>query len=152
MKNLLVNFLNLYQDKNLLDPIVRQRYFHEFMFSIKIKSYMSKLIAHFSYDLEKKLRNIDDNEIFIGDDSLLNHHIENISFEEDIYDLLACDNWKTTLDKLSTPSKKILKLKYTKNLSNNDISIILNTSPQNVSNIHLRTLKYLRSHLKGCYL
>lgn len=132
MKNLLVNFLNLYQDKNLLDPIVRQRYFHEFMFSIKIKSYMSKLIAHFSYDLEKKLRNI--------------------SFEEDIYDLLACDNWKTTLDKLSTPSKKILKLKYTKNLSNNDISIILNTSPQNVSNIHLRTLKYLRSHLKGCYL
>lgn len=132
MKNLLVNFLNLYQDKNLLDPIVRQRYFHEFMFSIKIKSYMSKLIAHFSYDLEKKLRNI--------------------SFEEDIYDLLACDNWKNTLDKLSTPSKKILKLKYTKNLSNNDISIILNTSPQNVSNIHLRTLKYLRSHLKGCYL
>lgn len=152
MKNILINFLTLYQDKNLLDPIVRQHYFHEFMFSIKIKSYMSKLITHFSYDLEKKLKSIDDNEIFIGDDFLLNNHIENSYFEEDIYDFLACDNWKNTLDKLSIQSKKILELKYKENLSNNDISIILNTSPQNVSNIHLRTLKYLRTHLKGCYL
>lgn len=152
MNNLLINFLTLYQDKDLLDPIVRQHYFNEFIFSIKIKSYMSKLIIHFSYDLEKKIKKIDEKEVFIDDNLLHSYQTEKTSFEKDIYHLLACDNWKNILDKLSISATKILKLKYLNNLSNKDISIILDTSQQNVSNIHLRTLKYLKSNLKGCYL
>lgn len=124
---------------------------------LKIK-YVSNLIHFFSMDYDKKRRKDNEKVLLIldktsrNDDRTLikdliqdNNQVQH-SYESNLLENIESVTLVGALKKLTDRQLKILDMIYHKQLPIKEISEILNTTPQNISNLHRKALKKL-SHL-----
>ncbi|PDY77412.1 sigma-70 family RNA polymerase sigma factor [Bacillus cereus] len=135
--------------------------FKSFFKRVRKIKYFNNLIHFLSIDFDKKVRKnnerlsltldkpmIDETTTTIKDNfpdptAYLNF-VSNPSLLDDIEN----NKLYQSLENLTEKQLQIIELLYAKNLTNNEAAYYLNTSPQNVTNIHKKALNKLRSILK----
>jgi RNA polymerase sigma factor (sigma-70 family) len=123
--------------------------------------YYSNLIKFFSIDYDKKVRRL--NKRFLltldqpsgnDDQSTLKDLVADEQSQEplmnhvSLHSLIENEKLHEALDVLTDKQVLILELIYVKDLSNVEVAKIINSSPQNVSNIHKKALKKLRQAIQ----
>lgn len=124
----------------------------------KIK-YVSSLIYFFSLDFDKKRRKLQKHTLLILDKGLSEEggttaieQIEDTSHEKELdyivgkglLDHIEDEQLLKSLQKLTVRQLQILEMIYVKELSIKEIAQTLQTTPQNISNLHRKALNKLR--------
>lgn len=154
--------------KAILDPTQKNKDTVEELFKshyekIRLNTYFKNLIRYYAIDFDKKIRKIRNRFVLILDKSLGKDHselpvlrefIENEvespqSNHKRLYDEIGNELLYKALDVLTESQYKILDLIYVKNLSKSEIANLLNTTPQNISNIHKNAIKKLKKRMEG---
>lgn len=166
---LMLNFLKERNNFELLKECIskpteeKRRYlnkkFEKYYENVRLTAYFHKLIKNFSIDFDKKSRKlnqrfllaIDDDYELINKNQDTEKHFEAIKLvgpsrkiKDEIEDLTLIK----ALDELTKTQYKVLELIYVEDLTNIEVAEILNSSPQNISNLHRKALKKLRISLE----
>ncbi len=137
--------------------------FKEHYNRVKLISYISKLIHFFSIDFDKKINKINRNYLLTLDQSVSSDNenetvAKGLIISKDLYsyesaygstlkDHIENDKLLLALEELTPNQLDILELIYLNNFPIKDIALLLDTSPQNVSNQHRKALKKLKGQL-----
>ncbi|MEY9980603.1 sigma-70 family RNA polymerase sigma factor [Lysinibacillus sp. RC79] len=131
---------------------------------IRINSYFKNLIRFYSIDFDKRIRKINNrfvlsldrkigkddskSETFkelIEDESEINFGTEDTTLRDEISNELLYQ----ALEILTESQYRILDLIYVKNLTRTEIAKLMNSSPQNISNIHQKAVAKLKDRIRG---
>lgn len=143
-------------NKNRVDVAFSEHYTR-----VKKIKYVSSLIHFFSIDYDKKKRTQRRRNLLILDKGLSNENevtrkelIEddtqhtNTSFNS-LEEQVENEHLENALKKLTRKQVEILEMMYLKNLTCKEISEIIQTTPQNVSNQHRKALRRLNYLIKS---
>ncbi|WP_285399310.1 sigma-70 family RNA polymerase sigma factor [Lysinibacillus sp. fls2-241-R2A-57] len=169
IKSFLSDAKNLYLvQKAILNPtdsnkkLVDESFQAHYINIRKIK-YVSNLIHFFSLDFDKKRRRLQNRSLLILDKGLSEEGgttakelIEDESNEKELNNIVGdglLDNIEDeqllkSLQKLTVKQLQILELIYVKDLSTKEIAQTLQTTPQNISNLHRKALNKLNNTLR----
>lgn len=172
LKNPIIkNFLRKEKNLNLLMKAVLHpskynkeavdKAFRSYYLKVKKIKYVSNLIYFFSIDFDKKQRKHQNNQSLILDKNITNEaettfkelipdkkqSTDNI-FGSSLIDHIEDKRLAKALKKLTEKQLQVLELIYLKNVSLKEISFILDSTPQNVSNQHRKALIKLYDLLK----
>lgn len=126
---------------------------------VRNTKYISNLIHFFSIDFDKRQRKQHEKDLLILDKNISsdsatiikeiipNYSQNNIPFENNLLDNVENENLIKSLKKLSDKQLIILDMIYLKRLPLKEISTMLQTTPQNISNHHRKSLKKLNQLL-----
>jgi RNA polymerase sigma factor (sigma-70 family) len=137
--------------------------FKEHYNRVKLITYISKLIHFFSIDYDKKANRINRKYLLTLDQSISSENDNEtvakdlikadylLSFESaygsTLKDHIENDKLLFALEELTPNQLEILELIYLHHLPIKDIALLLDTSPQNVSNQHRKALNKLKNQL-----
>jgi len=131
--------------------------------NVKKTKYVSNLIYFFSLDYDKKRRRLQNRSLLILDKGLSEkdgktaiERIEDASNEteldnivgEGLMDNIEDEQLLKSLQKLTVKQLQILEMIYVKELSIKEIAQTLQTTPQNISNLHRKALNKLNNTLR----
>ncbi|MGE7929251.1 sigma-70 family RNA polymerase sigma factor [Lysinibacillus xylanilyticus] len=131
--------------------------------NVRKTKYVSNLIYFFSLDFDKKRRRLQNRSLLILDKGLSEkdgktaiERIEDASNEteldnivgEGLLDNIEDEQLLKSLQKLTVKQLQILEMIYVKELSIKEIAQTLQTTPQNISNLHRKALNKLNNTLK----
>ena len=169
IKSFLSDSQNLYLvQKAILYPTEINRKLVEESFqshykNVKKTKYVSNLIYFFSLDFDKKRRRVQNRSLLIldkvfseKDGKTAIERIEDTSNEteldnivgEGLLDNIEDEQLLKSLQKLTVKQLQILEMIYEKELSIKEIAQTLQTTPQNISNLHRKALNKLNNSLK----
>ncbi|MGE1115670.1 sigma-70 family RNA polymerase sigma factor [Priestia megaterium] len=130
--------------------------------TVRKKAYFNNLIKYFAIDFDKRIRKLSNRFVLTLDKPMESDSSEGMTPKDLIseeYDFKSKEGTLKaeignkvlyqTLDILSELQYKILELIYVKNLTNIEIASLMNSSPQNISNIHRKAIKKLKKNLEG---
>ena len=148
-------FPNL-ENKNKVEEVFAKHYEQ-----VRIDSYFRNLIKYFSIDFDKKIRKLN-NRFYLTLDKPIGTESETITHkdlipeenkikfgEQTLHNEIGDESLFQALEILSESQYRILELIYVKNLTNIEIAGLMNSSPQNISNIHRKAIRKLRKDLVG---
>ncbi|MFJ6264156.1 sigma-70 family RNA polymerase sigma factor [Lysinibacillus xylanilyticus] len=130
---------------------------------VRKTKYVSNLIYFFSLDFDKKRRRLQNRSLLILDKGLSEkdgktaiERIEDASNEtgldnivgEGLLDNIEDEQLLMSLQKLTVKQLQILEMIYVKELSIKEIAQTLQTTPQNISNLHRKALNKLNNTLR----
>ncbi|MGE7673427.1 sigma-70 family RNA polymerase sigma factor [Lysinibacillus sp. NPDC094403] len=145
-------------NKKLVDESFQSHYIN-----VRKTKYVSNLIYFFSLDFDKKRRRQQNRTLLILDNGLSKYggttaieQIEDVSKEKELDNIVGeglLDNIENeqllkALQKLTVRQLQILEMIYVKELSIKEIGQTLQTSPQNISNLHRNALNKLNYTLR----
>ncbi|MGE7696612.1 RNA polymerase sigma factor [Lysinibacillus sp. NPDC094177] len=145
-------------NKKLVDESFQSHYIN-----VRKTKYVSNLIYFFSLDFDKKRRRKQNRTLLILDNGLSKYggttaieQIEDASNEKELDNIVGeglLDNIEDeqllkALQKLTVRQLQILEMLYVKELSIKEIGQTLQTSPQNISNLHRNALNKLNYTLR----
>lgn len=131
--------------------------------NVRKTKYVSNLIYFFSLDFDKKRRRLQKRSLLILDKGLSEkdgktaiERIEDASNEteldnivgEGLLDNIEDEQLLKSLQKLTVKQLQILEMIYVKELSIKEIAQTLQTTPQNISNLHRKALNKLNNSLR----
>jgi len=131
--------------------------------NVRKTKYVSNLIYFFSLDFDKKRRRLRKRSLLILDKGLSEkdgktaiERIEDASNEtepdnivgEGLLDNIEDEQLLKSLQKLTVKQLQILEMIYVKELSIKEIAQTLQTTPQNISNLHRKALNNLNNSLR----
>ncbi|MFJ8513785.1 sigma-70 family RNA polymerase sigma factor [Lysinibacillus xylanilyticus] len=131
--------------------------------NVRKTKYVSNLIYFFSLDFDKKRRRLQNRSLLILDKGLSEkdgktaiERIEDASNEteldhivgEGLLDNIEDEQLLKSLQKLTVKQLQILEMIYVKELSIKEIAQTLQTTPQNISNLHRKALNKLNNTLR----
>jgi len=131
--------------------------------NVRKTKYVSNLIYFFSLDFDKKRRRLRKRSLLILDKGLSEkdgktaiERIEDASNEtepdnivgEGLLDNIEDEQLLKSLQKLTVKQLQILEMIYVKELSIKEIAQTLQTTPQNISNLHRKALNKLNNTLR----
>jgi len=131
--------------------------------NVRKTKYVSNLIYFFSLDFDKKRRKLQKRSLLILDKGLSEkdgktaiERIEDASNEteldnivgEGLLDNIEDEQLLKSLQKLTVKQLQILEMIYVKELSIKEIAQTLQTTPQNISNLHRKALNKLNNTLR----
>lgn len=131
--------------------------------NVRKTKYVSNLIYFFSLDFDKKRRRLQNRSLLILDKGLSEkdgktaiERIEDVSNEteldnivgEGLLDNIEDEQLLKSLQKLTVKQLQILEMIYVKELSIKEIAQTLQTTPQNISNLHRKALNKLNNTLR----
>ncbi|MGE7131264.1 sigma-70 family RNA polymerase sigma factor [Lysinibacillus xylanilyticus] len=131
--------------------------------NVRKTKYVSNLIYFFSLDFDKKRRRLQNRSLLILDKGLSEkdgktaiERIEDASNEteldnivgEGLFDNIEDEQLLKSLQKLTVKQLQILEMIYVKELSIKEIAQTLQTTPQNISNLHRKALNKLNNTLR----
>ena len=155
IKSFLANAKNLYLvEKAILYPtdcnmkMVDETFQSHYIKVQKIK-YVSNLIYFYSLDFDKKRRRLHDRFLLIVDEGLTGTGIarNDERIEEGLLDMVEDEQLFQSLKNLTDKQLLILEMIYVKDCSIKAIAETLQTTPQNISNLHRKALKKLHQML-----
>jgi len=165
IKSFLADSNNLYLvQKAILYPTDRNKKlvdesFQSHYINVRKIKYVSNLIYFFSLDFDKKRRRLQNHALLILDRGLseeggttAKEQIEDASIGRELNHIVGgglLDNIEDeqllkSLQKLTVKQLQILEMIYVKELSIKKIAQTLQTTPQNISNLHRKALKKLK--------
>ncbi|MED4271752.1 sigma-70 family RNA polymerase sigma factor [Geobacillus stearothermophilus] len=125
----------------------------------KIK-YISNLIRFFSIDFDKKIRKLnqrflltldqplaEDNNVSMKDLLMDTNTSINVFEQRSLKDQIENERLYRALDVLTQKQVLILEMIYVNNLTLREIANILDSTPQNVSNLHRKALEKLKKEI-----
>ena len=134
--------------------------FTEHYKKVKKIKYISNLIRFFSIDFDKKIRKLnqrflltldqpltEDNSLTMKDLLIDTNTSVNVIEQRSLKDQIENERLYQALDVLTQKQVLILEMIYVNNLSLREIANILDSTPQNVSNLHKRALKKLKREI-----
>ncbi|KYD20096.1 sigma-70 family RNA polymerase sigma factor [Saccharococcus caldoxylosilyticus] len=134
--------------------------FTEHYKKIKKIKYINNLIRFFSIDFDKKIRKLnqrflltldqpltEDNSLTMKDLLIDTNTSVNVIEQRSLKDQIENERLYQALDVLTQKQVLILEMIYVNNLSLREIANILDSTPQNVSNLHKRALKKLKREI-----
>jgi len=145
------------RNKKLVDESFQSHYIN-----VRKIKYVSNLIYFFSLDFDKKRRRLQDRTLLILDKGLSEEGnttakelIEDASIGkeldhivgEGLLDNIEDEQLLKSLRKLTVKQLQILEMIYVKELSIKEIAQTLQTTPQNISNLHRKALNKLKHTL-----
>ncbi len=145
-------------NKKLVDESFQSHYKN-----VRKTKYVSNLIYFFSLDFDKKRRRLQNRSLLILDKGLSEkdgktaiERIEDASNEteldnivgEGLLDNIEDEQLLKSLQKLTVKQLQILEMIYVKELSIKEIARTLQTTPQNISNLHRKALNKLNNTLR----
>ncbi|QPQ29418.1 sigma-70 family RNA polymerase sigma factor [Lysinibacillus sp. JNUCC 51] len=145
-------------NKKLVDESFQSHYVN-----VRKTKYVSNLIYFFSLDFDKKRRRLQNRTLLILDKGLSEkdgktaiERIEDASNEteldnivgEGLLDNIEDEQLLKSLQKLTVKQLQILEMIYVKELSIKEIAQTLQTTPQNISNLHRKALNKLNNTLR----
>ncbi|KMY28290.1 general stress protein [Lysinibacillus xylanilyticus] len=145
-------------NKKLVDESFQSHYIN-----VRKTKYVSNLIYFFSLDFDKKRRRLQNRSLLILDKGLSEKDgktaiegIEDASNEteldnivgEGLLDNIEDEQLLKSLQKLTVKQLQILEMIYVKELSIKEIAQTLQTTPQNISNLHRKALNKLNNTLR----
>ncbi|MBD8589757.1 sigma-70 family RNA polymerase sigma factor [Peribacillus simplex] len=154
-------------EKAILDPTEENKDMVEEVFKshyekIRLESYLKNLIRYYSIDFDKKVRKIRGRFTLSLDkpigffesfkDLIVDENAEDFDSEPEnktLRDEVDNELLVQALDVLTESQYKILDLIYIKNLSKSEIANLINSSPQNISQIHNKAIKKLKKSIAG---
>ncbi|MFJ7185835.1 sigma factor-like helix-turn-helix DNA-binding protein [Lysinibacillus xylanilyticus] len=131
--------------------------------NVRKTKYVSNLIYFFSLDFDKKRRSLQNRTLLVLDKGLskdggttAKELIEDVSNEkkldrivgEGLLDNIGDEKLFNSLQKLTVKQLQILEMIYVKELSIKEIAQTLQTTPQNISNLHRKALNNLNNSLR----
>lgn len=151
-------------EKAILNPTIENKdrveiLFKEYYKGIRVNAYFTNLIRYYSIDFDKKVRKLKDRYTATLDkpandnenapsfkDLITDKTIEDDELIPDntLREIISDDLLYQALDVLTTFQYQILDLIYVKNLSQIEIAELMNSTPQNISNTHRRSLRKLK--------
>lgn len=173
LKNpLIIGFLSKEENYELfkkatLDPSKEnidliEKSFHEHCYNIKMIKYVDSLIRNYSVDYDKKIRKNNNRYPLIIDSQTSTNRLDSWILYENEYTTVQDDlssggkNLKNhisntkllhALEGLTNKQFLILELIYIEELNLKEIASRLNTTPQNISNIHRKAINNLRKKI-----
>jgi RNA polymerase sigma factor (sigma-70 family) len=145
-------------NKKLVDESFQSHYVN-----VRKTKYVSNLIYFFSLDFDKKRRRLQNRSLLILDKGLSEkdgktalEQIEDASNEteldnivgEGLLDNIEDEHLLKSLQKLTVKQLQILEMIYVKELTIKEIAQTLQTTPQNISNLHRKALNKLNNSLR----
>ncbi|WP_433595397.1 sigma factor-like helix-turn-helix DNA-binding protein [Lysinibacillus xylanilyticus] len=145
-------------NKKLVDESFQSHYMN-----VRKTKYVSNLIYFFSLDFDKKRRRLQNRTLLVLDKGLskdggttAKELIEDTSNEkklnrivgEGLLDNIGDEKLFNSLKKLTVKQLQILEMIYVKEFSIKEIAQTLQTTPQNISNLHRNALNKLNNTLK----
>ena len=145
-------------NRKLVDESFQSHYVN-----VRKTKYVSNLIYFFSLDFDKKRRRLRKRSLLILDKGLSEkdgktaiERIEDASNEtepdnivgEGLLDNIEDEQLLKSLQKLTVKQLQILEMIYVKELSIKEIAQTLQTTPQNISNLHRKALNKLNNTLR----
>jgi RNA polymerase sigma factor (sigma-70 family) len=156
-KQAIMNFTE--ENKKLVEEA-----FAEYYEDIRKISYFSNMIKFLSIDFDKKIRKLNNRFLLTLDQPLRMESDESVTMKDIIVDSsvptfnggseslksqISDEKLYQALDILTKKQFLILELIYVRKLSNIEVAEIVQSTPQNVSNLHKKALKKLKNHMKG---
>ncbi|WP_107842051.1 sigma-70 family RNA polymerase sigma factor [Metasolibacillus meyeri] len=153
----------------ILNPTQENKNKVEVMFKsyyekIRINSYFKNLIRYYAIDFDKKIRRINNRYVLsldrqIGKDDAesetFKELIENegeMSFESEeitLRDEISNELLFQALEVLTETQYTVLDLIYVKNFTRTEVAKLMNSSPQNISNIHKKAIAKLKNCIRS---
>jgi RNA polymerase sigma factor (sigma-70 family) len=134
--------------------------FTEHYKKVKKIKYISNLIHFFSIDFDKKIRKLnqrflltldqplaEDNNVSMKDLLMDTHTSTNVNEQRSLKDQIENERLYRALDVLTQKQVLILEMIYVNNLTLREIANILDSTPQNVSNLHRKALEKLKREI-----
>ncbi|UOE78278.1 sigma-70 family RNA polymerase sigma factor [Parageobacillus thermoglucosidasius] len=134
--------------------------FTEHYKKVKKIKYISNLIRFFSIDFDKKIRKLnqrflltldqplaEDNNVSMKDLLMDTNTSINVFEQRSLKDQIENERLYRALDVLTQKQVLILEMIYVNNLTLREIANILDSTPQNVSNLHRKALEKLKKEI-----
>ncbi|MCR6525379.1 sigma-70 family RNA polymerase sigma factor [Lysinibacillus capsici] len=150
-------------EKAILNPTTENKNKVEEMFKsyyekVRMNAYIFSLIKYYAIDFDKKVKKLNNRYVLTLDKPAINDEKVNLidSLKSSIQFTTECKTLKDeitdektirALNSLTDYQYKILDLIYVKSLTNKEIAALVNSTPQNISNIHKKALKKLKLNL-----
>ncbi|MCM3324808.1 RNA polymerase subunit sigma-70 [Cytobacillus kochii] len=130
--------------------------FKIFYFNAKVSKYVSKLIRFYSIDFDKRvnkqrnryqLQKEDASDVF---DTQVNHQVEELypPTKSSLEEVISDEGLLKGFEILTEKQFSVLEFLYVYEFSNKEIAFLFDDTPQNISNLHKKSLKKLRNYLK----
>ncbi|WP_155590016.1 RNA polymerase sigma factor [Lysinibacillus cavernae] len=156
IKSFLADAQNLYLvQKAILYPTDRNmkmvdETFQSHYIRVRTIKYVSNLIYFYSLDFDKKRRRLQNRYLLIVDNGLLETDStrEGDRIGKGLLDTVENEKLFISLKKLTHKQLQILEMIYVKDCSIKVIAETLQTTPQNISNLHRKALKKLHHMLR----
>lgn len=148
------------ENKNKVEEVFKSYYE-----KIRMNAYFNNLIKYYSIDFDKKVRKInqrfaltldkpvgaEETEIATLKDFLPGNMVveETESDDKTLREEISHEILYEALEVLTETQYKILDLIYVKNLTKKEVANLVNSTPQNVSNIHSKAIKKLKNSIGG---
>lgn len=128
---------------------------------VRLNAYFNKLLKNFAIDFDKKVRKLQQRFSLTLDSIQDVSPVKNLSMDlqingddlntpegslkEEIGDVTL----SKALESLTKTQYKILELIYVRKLTNLEVAKLLDSSPQNISNLHRKAIKKLKNEMEG---
>lgn len=148
------------ENKNKVEEVFKSYYE-----KIRINAYFNNLIKYYAIDFDKKVRKInhrfaltldkpvgaEETEIGTLKDFLTGNMVveETENDDKTLREEISNEILYKALEVLTETQYKVLDLIYVKNLTKKEVANLVNSSPQNVSNIHSKAIKKLKNSIGG---
>ena len=140
--------------KAILNPTIENKdkvedKFKLYYEKVRMNAYIFSLIKYYAIDFDKKVKKINDRYILTLDMPRINDEYIKSSMQfttkyKTLRDELTDETTIRALNSLTDYQYKILDLIYVKRLTNKEIAELVNSTPQNISNIHKNALRKLK--------
>lgn len=147
-------------EKAILNPTIENKNKVEEMFKlyyekVRMDAYIFNLIKYYAIDFDKKIKKLNNRYLLSLDKPTIKDEKLNLidSIGNSIQFTTECKTLRDeitdeiiirSLNSLTDYQYKILDLIYVKNLTQKEIAALVNSSPQNISNIHKKALRKLK--------
>ncbi|WP_146553292.1 sigma-70 family RNA polymerase sigma factor [Rummeliibacillus sp. SL167] len=147
-------------EKAILNPTIENKNKVEEMFKlyyekVRMDAYIFNLIKYYAIDFDKKIKKLNNRYLLSLDKPTIKDEKLNLidSIGNSIQFTTECKTLRDeitdeiiirALNSLTDYQYKILDLIYVKNLTQKEIAALVNSSPQNISNIHKKALRKLK--------
>lgn len=147
-------------EKAILNPTIENKNKVEEMFKlyyekVRMDAYIFNLIKYYAIDFDKKIKKLNNRYLLSLDKPTIKDEKLNLidSIGNSIQFTTECKTLRDeitdeiiirALNSLTDYQYKILDLIYVKNLAQKEIAALVNSSPQNISNIHKKALRKLK--------
>lgn len=147
-------------EKAILNPTIENKNKVEEIFKlyyekVRMDAYIFNLIKYYAIDFDKKIKKLNNRYLLSLDKPTIKDEKLNLidSIGNSIQFTTECKTLRDeitdeiiirALNSLTDYQYKILDLIYVKNLTQKEIAALVNSSPQNISNIHKKALRKLK--------
>lgn len=147
-------------EKAILNPTIENKNKVEEIFKlyyekVRMDAYIFNLIKYYAIDFDKKIKKLNNRYLLsldkptIKDEKLnlidsIGNSIQFTNECKTLRDEITDEIIIRALNSLTDYQYKILDLIYVKNLTQKEIAALVNSSPQNISNIHKKALRKLK--------